>query len=259
MNKPANDNALTGKAARAWRAMTRATAGTLFPGDPPRNARAAIALEAFALLYEEASKPANALPCSLGSLSTVADLGDDFGRGFGPERYYDLPNSCDDLAGLCIDIEAWEAAGRPAEEPAATEGMVRVLMRAAADYPLERFKGGRWCRIDEERWRGRAVSDRAAAAVAGAYASQPSALDRVLIKRQLERFRASLGEDKWQGLVALAVGRATARDLGEAHGKTHKRAEAFGGDLMRQYIEAAIALLRANDNEAEYPKSALAG
>lgn len=242
----ANDNAPPPtKPSLAWPAMARAKANTLLEGQLENRLAEAVLL-GFASLYEaadiaaEGGLPSQADGIRSGTL-TAADLGiekDDEGLAFGfgsVDRRFEYSAN---------------AAARHLME-AHKHGRLKIV---GGSYLVK----GR--RFDPDRFH-RPRGPRSAAEcptvgssetqTRGASAPARSQESQLVAAQQFEALRNRLGPHVWYGLVALAVHRCTARQLGEWSGLTFKRAEKRGGELMTEIMLAAIAALRpasVNDN-----------
>ncbi|MEF2557597.1 hypothetical protein VQ044_15145 [Aurantimonas sp. C2-5-R2] len=245
-----NRKAASGKAAHQWPAMARATAGTLLD-DPRANRVAAAVLAGFAALYADVSIDPSAIPSPAGRIAelSLADVreGDDgegdFPDGYGAERLMSNEATAETLIALH------------------KAGELRIVPGEIEPYLV--LKNGQWrtLRMDTFRQPRGPVAKSSKPLTVGssgtAAVSRPPStpqLDRLIAMESIESIRGRMDNDSWAGLVDLAVHKMTARQLGERHGLTFKRAEALGGELMRKYITAAIAAFElpdaANDNNS---------
>lgn len=237
-----NDKAISGKAAHAWPAMTRAK----------REDRSdmAIVLHRFAKLYETAHKPAEAIPSVSGTITRdaidAALLGDidlvedcqqqsELPDGFGIDRYVDFGPSPEKLAKLTTDdfrvTNIWRDQ--------IVDGEITRTFRSFAEY---RDKG-RWYRYNDRFRKARRRTKTANPLREGRSieASMP-AEERLCAIQELESLRKQIGDEAFEVLQMAAVDRSTAQRIGEARGKKYKPASALGGKLLEEAINAA------NDN-----------
>ncbi len=133
----------------------------------------------------------------------------------------------------------------------ADDDPARVLSHSWAEY---RGKDGNWHRIYEtlDRPRGPARDDRDGllkwchtihpSGKDGAAQRACPAEERLDAQQQLERLRQRIGGDAYNILKMIAVDRSTAQAVGETRGQTHKRASALGTTLIWEALQAA------NDN-----------
>lgn len=255
----ANDNkpALSGKKAHAWPALSRAKAGKLLDGEKDNRLAAAV-LEGFAALYCETALDPSAIPSPAGALLDlsigIADLpegamGED--GSYGVDRR--IERSAEAEADLILQMHS--------------EGRLRIS-RDGYDYldgrdrwrvlPLDNFKQPRGA---AQRKASKPLTVQSSKSKQpGAHRPATPQLDRLIAMEEIGNVRSRLSADSWAGLVAIAVEKATARQLGERAGLTFKRAEAKGGELMAKYTQAAIAAFQlpdaANDNRPEAKQAA---
>jgi hypothetical protein len=272
----ANDNhePISGKAAAAWPAMTRAKR--------EGEQEFAALLRRFARLYEVAHTDPDAIASPAGrykedgelalgdSVDEVAPNEDgspadsgyqmDFTVEYGPtpEKLaetthagaYSMITRNIATAGVRNDYFRIMHAflnGKAAKDPA------RVLSHSWAEY---RGKDGKWYRVEEtlDRPRGprRDDSDELLkwchtihpSGNTGATHTDCAAEERLDARQQLDRLRHKIGNDAYGVLRMIAVDRSTAQAVGEARGQIHKRASALGATLIWEALQAA------NDNWA---------
>jgi hypothetical protein len=250
----ANDNnPPSGKAARAWPAMTTA----IRSGD----VATARVLARFARLYETAYADPSALPSpagrfedsdlSLAELDAEPDDPKDDGsesqnKGYDIDRHLDCGPSPKMLARLdpadCRIVRANLSTVYDGETFRSFESWLEI-----------RDAKGTWHRVKERLRSAKGPSRPKGYALAwtrrvhpsgkvGATSIPRAAEDRLIARDLLDELRATIGEGRFEALRMAAVERSTAQRIGELHGKTHKRASAFGGQLIRE--AAAVA----NDN-----------